>query len=138
MALWVQVALIAGLVVVSYGTFSFLRNRGFIRNKESPESVISLKGQLSMLEGGENGFDENQPLMPLARIESYSPEEGYLLVFEEPAKWLGNREERASIWARHTGYPVSLLAKRVHPAIFVSGEFGSGERFIARLQLFKE
>ena len=129
--------LIAGLCLL-YALFLGLGGRALFGTHERPEKILGRRAQLFSLESGPKGLDPDQPKLPPAKIESYSPERGYRLVFEAPAKWLERIEDHAYVLARHIGYPVSLAASPWRRGIFVHGSFGSGEGFIGAFSLLRD
>ena len=122
---------------VAFVFFAIRRNRAMRGLPEQPELVLGQRAWLSQLESGPMGFDPTQPRLPAGKIESYTVDSGYLIRFETPFEWLKRTEDSAYFTARHRGYPISLLASRKHPRVFVQGEFGSGEAFIGELQLLQ-
>ena len=123
------VLVIAGLCLL-YALFLGLGGRGLFGTHERPERIIGRRVRLFHLESGPKGLDPDQPNLPPAKVESYSPDKGYHLKFEAPVKWLEKTEDHAFVSARHVGYPVSLAASPWRRGVYVHGFFGSGEGFI--------
>ena len=132
----IGVLVLAGLMLL-YALFLGLGGRALFGTHERPERIVGRYARLHYLESGPKGLDPNQPKLPPARIDSYSPEHGYRLVFEAPIKWLERTEDHAYVLARHSGYPVSLAASPWRRGVFVHGTFGSGEDFIGAFSLLK-
>lgn len=133
----VTIWVVAGLCLL-YALFLGLGGRALFGTSERPERILGRRAHLFQLESGPKGLDPGQPRLPPAKIESYSPENGYRLVFDAPFKWLEKSEDHAYVSTRSVGYPISLAASPWHRAVTVRGSFGSGEEFIGGFSLLKE
>jgi hypothetical protein len=133
----VMIWVVVGLCLL-YALFLGLGGRALFGTRERPERILGRRGRLFQLESGPKGLDPDQPKLPPAKIESYSPETGYRLVFDTPIKWLEKSEDHAYVSTRSVGYPVSLAASPWRRGVLVHGSFGSGEEFIGGFSLLKE
>ena len=122
---------------VLFFCYLLLGGRAIFGTHEHAKRILGKWVQLYDLESGPKGCDPDQPTLPPAKVDSYSPETGYRLVFETPIKWLERIEDCAYVGARSVGYPVSLLAVPWRRNIVVQGYFRSGEQFIGFVRLYK-
>jgi len=125
------------LVALLGAVYSALGERALLGTHERPQRLIGRRVQLAELESGPLGLDPNQPRLPPANVESFTPDGRYFLRFPLPVVWLGKLETHATISSRHVGYPVSLAADLDRRDIVVAGNFGSGEAFIGMLRVLK-
>lgn len=123
--IWAVVAV--AMVAVAYLGFG---GRALFGTRERPERILGRRVQLMDLERGPKGLDPEQPVLPLAVVESYEPGGEYLLRFDAPVVWLGRAETHAKVTARAVGQPVSLAAGIWRRRVWVAGAFGSGEAFL--------
>jgi hypothetical protein len=123
---------------LAYAAFLAFGGRALFGTRERPEKILGRRARLFQLESGPEGLDREQPALPVAIVESYSPGRGYRLVFETAFKWLHKTEDHAYVSNRSVGYPVSLAASPWRRGVLVHGSFGSGEAFIGGFRLVRE
>lgn len=98
--IWTTVALaLAAALYLSLG------GRALFGTRERPARILGRRAQLSELESGPRGLDPEQPRLPPATIERFSPEEGYLLRFEP----------RLTGWGRPRHTPTSPRGTKAIP-----------------------
>ncbi len=112
------------IILVLFGEKLFMKANELLWGREKPEKINGIKVRL-----GE--FDWLGPVVPDQLIGTISDlsDNRYRIDFDEPLILHGKKVRYAIVVARHTGYPVSRMSRR--GILAVSGEFESGEAFIA-------
>ena len=125
------------IVVIALGVAAYvgLGGRALFGTKEHPDRILGRRAQLTILETGPLGLAPDQPYLPPAVVERFVPEREYVLRFDTPVPWLERTETQATVSARFVGYPISLTMGPWHRHVTVTGQFGSGEAFLAELRI---
>lgn len=98
--------------------------------KEQPDKILNKNIILKSIEAAPNGLISG--LIIDGVIKSFD-NDNYKVEFIAPVKINGKEEKTARISARHENYPISDSNKNA--ILAVAGEFGSGEDFLALINL---